>query len=230
MIDLPIRVGVLFGTGFALGLRHALDADHVAAVATLVTRTKCWRTSSALGLWWGVGHTVALLTVGLLILLLKLSIPPRFTLAFEFGVGVILIGFGFNVLLRQLRHRHRRPTTPTPLGHSSLHAVPGRPVRSNGLKSMATGVVHGLAGSAALTLLVLTTVPSTLLGMLYILIFGLGSILSMLIVSTFLSLPFLMTRRHPASHAIVTVTTGLLSLALGSAMVSSIAFTGRLIP
>lgn len=211
-----VNLTVLLGAGFALGIRHALDADHVAAVSTLVGETRSVRRSTALGLWWGIGHTATLLVAGLLLLLFRVSIPARFTPFFELAVGAVLIALG----IRAFRNRHGL----APHAHHFLHATTPPPPRfRNGTRSLALGVVHGLAGSASLTLLVLATVPSPLWGALYLLAFGLGSIASMVTASAVISIPFVLAPRHRSIALTLRTTTAVLSIALGVTMVGTFA-------
>src|SRR3989338_8952425 len=93
------------GLGFILGLKHALDADHVVAVSTITSQTNSLRKASVLGVAWGIGHTITLLLSGLLILLLKLTIPEKLALSFEFIVGIVLAFLGTDVILKAIRER-----------------------------------------------------------------------------------------------------------------------------
>lgn len=190
------------GLGFILGVKHALDADHLVAVSTIVSEQRSiWRSALVGGLW-GIGHTLSLFIVGIFVLVLRLSIPPRMALSLEFSVALMLILLGTNVLWKYKRgehlHLHSHQEGAPPHLHFHSHAklpdTPGSHHPLNvGKKPLWVGMVHGLAGSAALTLLVLTTLSSPLFGMLYILVFGMGSIGGMLVMSTAISLPFILT-------------------------------------
>lgn len=228
-----VASATLLGAGFILGLKHALDADHVAVVTTMVSQSKSLKKSSLLGAMWGLGHTATLLLVGIIILLFKVSIPPRVALGLEFLVGLVVIGFGVDLLRKISRnqihvHQHEHGGSV----HSHLHAhlnepfVPtyglGKPMHNHNHRALAVGALHGLAGSAALTLLVLTTAQSTLQGIVFILIFGLGSIISMLIISSAIGLPFLLTKRFTKVNTSIQATAGALSIAIGLMMVYTI--------
>ena len=170
----------LLALGFVLGLRHAVEADHVAAVSTIATERRSLLSSSLVGALWGLGHTLALLIAGAGVLLLRYQITDRMAHAFELCVGVMLVILGANVL-RNLAHRgtsHRHPhTTVASHSHSEAWLV-ARPIL--------VGMVHGLAGSAPLLLLTLTVVSSPLAAFFYIGVFGVGSMMGMSIMSLLL--------------------------------------------
>ncbi|HEX2014246.1 MAG TPA: hypothetical protein VLA68_03370 [Nitrososphaera sp.] len=186
--------------GMIMGLRHAMEADHVAAVSTIVTSgSKRLRTAPMLGALWGLGHTAALLVAGLIVLLLAISIPERVSGMLEFGVGVMLVFLGLTVLtgfssgkfLRTLvrpdaRHVHVHVHRDTGVVHSHEHDHGNH---RHGHKSLIIGMIHGMAGSGALMLAVLATIDSVPLGLAYIAIFGAGSIASMAGMSTLIALP-----------------------------------------
>jgi len=190
--DTPLLVTL--GLGFLLGLRHALEADHLVAVTTIVGRHRSLWRSSIVGAYWGLGHTAALFAASLVVLGLKRTIPPRAALSLELGVGVMLVLLGLDLLRRIARgeltvHTHEHD------GHSHLHAHAARPAtpahhHEVGKRPFLIGVVHGLAGSAALTLFVLTTLPSVWAGLVYVAVFGTGTILGMLVMSALVGLPF----------------------------------------
>lgn len=228
-----VTSATLLGAGFILGLKHALDADHVAVVTTMVSQSKSLKKSSLLGAMWGLGHTATLLLVGVAILLFKLTIPSRLAFGLEFVVGLVVIGFGVDLLRKISKnqihvHQHEHGGSV----HSHLHAhlnVPfvstysaGKPTHNHNHRALAVGALHGLAGSAALTLLVLTTAQSTLQGIIFILIFGLGSIISMLLISSAIGLPFLLTKRFTKVNAAIQAAAGAMSIAIGLMMVYTI--------
>ncbi len=182
--------------GFLLGVKHALDADHIVAVTTIVSRSNSLLRAVLVGLTWGVGHTLTLFAAGFAVLVFKLVIPDRLALSMEFVVGVILVVLGVP-LVRQLlttrahihwhqhedkRHLHSHSHYETPVHNH-------QPIR----RPLLVGMVHGLAGSGALTLLVLSTMSSVVQGLFLLLLFGVGSILGMLVFSGLISLPFRLT-------------------------------------
>lgn len=206
----------LLGTGFLLGLRHALDGDHVAVVSTMVSQTKSMKKSSLLGVLWGLGHTTTLLLVGLVVLLLNITIPARAALFAEFFVGLVVVLFGVELLRKIVMgtlHAHRHAHDG--ITHAHLHSHEVEVSHRHHHRAFAVGALHGLAGSAALTLLVLTTVQSTLQGIAFILIFGLGSIISMLLASTAIGLPFLLTTRFARLKTTVQALAGTMSIVIG---------------
>lgn len=190
------------GLGFLLGLRHALDADHVAAMSTFVTQDRSVLRSCLRGTFWGLGHTLALLGAGVAVVAFKLQISPALEHGLEHVVAMVLVGLSAHVLVRTLsavslhRHEHSHGGAPhrhlhVHLGdvdeHRHLHLWRGAP------QPLLMGLLHGLAGSGALVLLVLTTMPSPAAAVLYILVFGVGSTAGMLLLSGLIGVPFALT-------------------------------------
>lgn len=188
---------VLF-IGFVLGLQHATEADHLAAVSTIVSEKKSLLTASVVGGFWGIGHTFSLFMVGTAVIFLKVTISKAVEARLEAIVGGMLILLGLNALRKLLSakkihvHKHEHGTRE----HIHIHAHDDSLEPSHhrfSPRSILIGMVHGLAGSAALMLLILPTIPSAALAMIYILIFGLGSIGGMMAMSFFMGLPFYFT-------------------------------------
>jgi high-affinity nickel permease len=221
---MDVSLVTTLGLGLTLGLRHALDADHVAAVSTLVARERGLARSALLGVFWGAGHTLALLGAGIAVVLFKLTITPGLEGALERVVGLVLVVLGGHVLLRALggllvhgpehthggmTHRHAHGHLGSPdAAHLHLVRLGGRP--------FLVGLLHGLAGSAALTLLVLGTIPSPIGALVYILVFGVGSTAGMLLLSGLVGLPVALLA--PGAHrlqAAIQVVAGVGSAALG---------------
>lgn len=230
----------LLGLGFVLGLKHALDADHLAAVSTMASERRSLFGSSLIGAWWGLGHTLSLMSAGLLIILLHLEIGARTSKALELCVGVMLIILGTNALRKLARggkvhvhpHEHEGHWHVHPHLHESK--APDTPHTHHGLKLGArpfvVGMVHGMAGSAALTLLVLATIPSAVVGFLYIIIFGAGSVGGMMIMSTVFALPGKLTsQRFVRMNFAFRVLAGAFSLGLGIFTVYEIGFVNHLL-
>lgn len=223
--------------GFLLGLKHATEADHLVAVTTIVSEQRSVSRSALVGAMWGVGHTAALLAAGVVVILLEVTIPARVAAALEFGVALMIVFLGSRVLFLALRHRRRvhvHAHTHDGHTHTHLHFHEGADEHApaaahapsherhrglGGWRPVFIGVVHGLAGSAALTLLVLTEVlrnGSRALGLAYLLIFGLGSVGGMVLMSALISLPFVFTAsRFTRIDAPMRLLTGLLSVAFG---------------
>src|SRR5262249_31017011 len=168
------------GLGLTLGLRHALDADHIAAVSTLVTRERGLARSCLLGAFWGAGHTLALLGAGIAVLAFKLTISPGLEAALERIVGLVLVGLCSHGLLGAvggfLLHAHDHTHDGVTHRHTHLHL--GSPAGAHvhlvrlGGRPFLVGLLHGLAGSAALMLLVLGTIPSPIGALVYLFVFG----------------------------------------------------------
>ncbi len=229
----------LLGLGFALGLKHALDADHLAAVSTLVSERKSLLGSSIVGVLWGLGHTIALLAAGMGVILLHLEIGRSTAQGLEFGVAVMLIVLGVNALWRLGRGGHLHVHAHEHGGRVHLHPhvhdgsaqlAPGSH-HSFGLtaRPVLVGMMHGLAGSAAVMLLVLSTIHSPLVGFAYITVFGVGSIGGMLLMSALVSVPFHLTpARFVRAHIAVRALAGIVSLGCGLLMAYDIGFAGGL--
>ena len=222
----------LLGLGLIFGLKHATEVDHVVAVSTIVSEHRSVFRSAWVGGLWGIGHTAALLGVGVLVLVFRAGIPEPVANWLEFAVALMLIGLGLLAMMRVLRRRsdvHVHKHTHDGQSHVHIHfhekttrhghepsSTHTHAVSSIGIKPLLVGTMHGLAGSGALTLLVLTQIKSAWLGMLYLAIFGGGSIVGMLLMSGLIGLPFALTSRNLSGlhHRLQTAAAGL-SIAFG---------------
>jgi High-affinity nickel-transport protein len=195
-----IQFFTVLGLGFVLGARHALDADHIAAVSTILSQRPSLQASGLVGFSWGFGHTVVLLLVGLAVILMKISIPARLAMACELVVGMMLVGLGSSLAWTLYRerwhvHAHRHD------GGTHLHLHSHRVHTGHGhehwlrvsLRPFLVGMVHGLAGSAALMFMVLSTVRTVWEAIAYILVFGIGSIVGMMLLGVLISLPLVLS-------------------------------------
>ena len=230
MIASTIVLTVL-ALGLVFGLKHATEVDHVVAVTTIVSeQRKFWR-ATLVGALWGAGHTLSLVCVGIIVLVLRRGVPAWVSGWLEFGVALMIITLGVTACLRALRgrgrmhmHRHRHDGFAhvhvhfheEDTAHEGANLTHSHAVRRIGLKPLLVGAMHGLAGSAALTLLVLMQIASPLVGVLYLLVFGAGSIVGMLLMSGLVGLPFILTagkldRFHYGLQAIA----GALSICFG---------------
>ena len=162
--------------GFLLGLKHATDSDHVVAVSAIVARERTFRRAAWIGGLWGIGHSLTVFVVGGAIVAFRLVIPPRLGLGLEFGVALMLIVLGFNNL---------RPQAVAE-DHGHEHEIPPA---SNDLRPVLVGIVHGLAGSAAVAILVLAAIPKTALALAYLFVFGVGTIAGMTLVTGMIAWP-----------------------------------------
>ena len=184
--------------GFLLGVRHAIDPDHVVAVTAMATQQPSWRRATRVGALWGIGHTATIMTVGGAIILFRVVISPRVGLAMEFAVAIMLILMG---LLNLLDSR------------ASLAAP--RNAQSN-TRPLMVGVVHGLAGSAAIALLVVATVSDSRWALAYLLLFGVGTIVGMMLVTALIALPArLASDKMVGTRRWLTVASGAVSVAVG---------------
>jgi ABC-type nickel/cobalt efflux system permease component RcnA len=224
-MDTSISAALMFG--FILGLRHALDPDHLVAVSTIVSEHKSVARSSLVGTFWGLGHTVSLLAASVVILLLRASIPEHVTLWMEMPVALMLVVLGAGTMWRAMRERgwqihthvHSHQEAPSHT-HIHLHTSEEHTHRHHlfrlGRRPFVVGMVHGMAGSAAITLAVLTTIPSIALGLVYIAVFGIGSIGGMLLMSAMIGLPFAVTaRRFSILNGGIRLFAGLFSVLFG---------------
>jgi hypothetical protein len=191
----------LLGLGLVLGLRHAADSDHVVAVTAIATRHRRIAPAARIGFLWGLGHTVTVCAVGGLIVLFNLTVPLRVALSFEFAVGVALTVVGV------LNVTGRGGFVSADSGNSG----------GQGLRAFLVGLVHGLAGSAAIALLVLASVPDPWLGCAYLLVFGLGTMVGMMLITVTVASPVaLLARRLSWDGSVLRWATGLLSVAVGA--------------
>ena len=226
----------ILGLGFLLGLKHATEADHLAAVSTIVSERKSLWSSAVIGGVWGLGHTISLFIAGIFVLLLNFEISEVTERRLEFCVGIMLSLLGLNVLRKIINgsnlhfhvhghggHEHAHPHIhePSEEEHAATH---------HGFKfsprAIAIGMVHGLAGSAALMLLVIPTIESRTVGLLYVAIFGIGSIGGMMIMSFLVGLPFHFSAlRFSRFNQGLQVCAGVLSIVLGLWIVYEKAFS-----
>jgi sulfite exporter TauE/SafE len=214
-----------FGLGLLLGIQHALDPDHLIAVSTIVSEHRNFKWASLIGAFWGLGHTTTLFIVGLIVIGLRVTIPPRLGSGLEFLVAVMLVILGLNVLRKcfgpERVHLHTHSHNPETHTHFHVHENPGQDhAHPHPFKAMRrpfiVGMVHGLAGSAALMLLVLSTIESPFGGLVYIVIFGLGSVGGMLLLSGIISLPFILTaQRFTVMNRWIRVVAGVASVTFG---------------
>jgi ABC-type nickel/cobalt efflux system permease component RcnA len=221
--------------GFLIGMRHALEADHLAAVATLAARGGGRRATVVRGAVWGVGHTLALFLVAGLCLVLRLSIPEHVSQRLELAVGLMLLGLGTEIIWRWRRrgihvhvhrhgddrlHIHAHSHVPgeihDPDHHTHAHAAPFP------RRALAIGIVHGIAGSGALVVLTVQTLGSVWLGLVYVLLFGAGSIAGMAALSLVIAVPLeLSAQRLTRMYSGLEVAIGLGTIAVGLGIVAA---------
>jgi ABC-type nickel/cobalt efflux system permease component RcnA len=258
--------------GFFLGMRHATDADHVVAIATIVSRQRTLRGSALIGGAWGLGHTLTILAVGGAIILFGVVIPARVGLAMEFAVGIMLVLLGLLTLtgvgrvIREATGSRAGMAMPGqhirdhigghayPHDHAHAHGdyvhqhVHGHGADDHGhrddqtplaridsrlgdltlyywLRPLVVGIVHGLAGSAAVALLVLAAVRDPGWAMAYLLLFGVGTIIGMMVITVGLAAPFAFSwTRLPRFNWQLRVASGLISFGFGLLLIYEIGF------
>jgi high-affinity nickel-transport protein len=201
----------ILALGFVLGMRHATDSDHVLAVSTIVSRARTPLAALWVGALWGLGHSATILTVGGAIVLFGWVIPPRLGLSMEMSVAVMLVVLGVINLsgaissIRRTAHGHEHPAEP-----------PESAAPRGKLRPLLVGVVHGLAGSAAVALLVLATIKTATTALLYLAIFALGTVAGMMLLTLLMSLPIsALSRRFPKAEVSLSRVAGVASIAFG---------------
>ncbi|HYS85146.1 MAG TPA: hypothetical protein VEN78_09105, partial [Bradyrhizobium sp.] len=253
--------------GFFLGMRHATDADHVVAIATIVSRERSVAGSALIGAAWGVGHTITVMAVGAAIIVFGVVVPPKLGLSMEFAVGIMLVLLGILTLTGMGRavgaahahahahaadprghaldlhdhlhthgdyvHRHPHGHGPAAHGHAEEYTPLARLDRSGlgriafyqWLRPFAVGLVHGLAGSAAVALMVLSIIREPVAALGYLLLFGFGTIVGMMLITLILSAPFAFTAVNlPKFNWRLRVASGLVSFVFGVVLIYGIGF------
>lgn len=247
----------IIALGFFLGMRHATDPDHVIAVSTIVVRHRSMRHAAVIGALWGIGHTITILLIGSGIILFGWVVPVRLGLSMEFSVGLMLILLG---VLNLTGFLEWMATTLLPSDHcgqlhgTALHShadahgqcadtndpVPaalgwfdrylGRVGSYHVIRPLVVGLVHGLAGSAAVALLVLATIQDPKWASVYLLVFGLGTIAGMMLITGALALPFaLLGEQFKRLNSGLRIISGLTSVAFGVFLVYQIGFVNGLL-
>ena len=178
----------IIAIGFFLGMRHATDPDHVVAVTTIVSQQRSAKRAALIGIFWGLGHTLTIFLVGSAIILFNVVIPVRLGLAMEFSVSIMLIVLGgwnlasfLQAMPKPSEHGHAHPHS-----HDSLEDLSIRIKRRSLyqlLRPLTVGIVHGLAGSAAVALLILATIRNARWAIAYLLVFGVGTIAGMMLIT-----------------------------------------------
>ena len=220
--------------GFALGLQHATDSDHIVAVTALTSESGNPRRSAITGAFWGLGHLMTLLIVGSALIVLRLRMSPRMEWALEFLVALVLIWLGVHTIRKCFTGRyHFHLHEHAGRRHSHLHfhakAEPGHTHDAHAGKNIArglghgptavlVGMAHGLAGSGGLALLVLASIPSRLLGVAYLFVFGAGALLGMVVFSALVGLPFSRAANQIAWFNAVRLAAGSASGILGAVL------------
>ena len=236
--------------GLLIGMKHALEADHVAAVASLATRSRSLTETVRVGAVWGLGHTLTLFAFGSAVLILQTAMPERMAQWLEFAVGGMLVILGADVLRRLLRERIHFHSHGHADGVRHFHAHghpahalhdPGRHMHEHPrflqifsgafpVRALLVGMMHGMAGSAALILITVETIHSVPLGLAYIALFGIGSIAGMALLSVVIALPLSLSSRYLTwSYNGLTAGVGVITFTLGVVMMYRIGFVDGLL-
>lgn len=218
-----------FTLAVLIGMSHALEADHVAAVSSMVTRQKSMSQIVRTGAVWGLGHTITLMAFAGVALIFGFAIEDSFAGWLEFTVGVMLVALGGHIVYRLIRdrihfHVHKHDGE-APHFHAHSHAGEAETHDQSDhdhdhepfpLRALLVGMMHGMAGSAALLILTATTAPTVSSGFVYVLMFGVGSIAGMAALSAVIAVPIALSARFLtwANHGIQGAT-GLATVALG---------------
>jgi hypothetical protein len=248
-----MNLAAIVVVGFVLGMRHACDADHVVAIGTIVARRRSLAGAALVGAAWGAGHTVTVLAVGTAIIVFSVTIPPRLGLSMELAVGVILIVLGamnLTGLTHRIFHRfanaggdadaggliHSHEHSHGALRHSHphLHFLAdqhgrGGITRFDVLRPLAVGIMHGLAGSAAIALLVLASIREPAWSVLYLLTFGAGTVAGMVLITIAMAAPLAAFKLQSGKlERALVAGSGLVSLGFGFLIVYQIGFADGL--
>lgn len=231
-----VSIAMILFLGFVLGMRHATDPDHVVAITTIVAKQRGVAKAGLIGALWGLGHTCTIFLVGAAIILFGVTIPPRLGLSMEFAVASMLILLGILNLTGTLRRLQERF-----LGKSSAIEVGDAPFDStaagmasglgtyNFFRPLIIGIVHGLAGSAAVALLVMTTIHDPWWAIAYLLLFGFGTVAGMILITALISLPVVWSQRKFSNwNRGMVVVSGLISLSFGFFLTYQIAIVDGL--
>ena len=219
----------LLAIGVILGFEHTLEADHIVAVITLTSHTKSVRRAVFLGATWGLGHAVILIAVSFIILITRVVIPERLALLLEMAVGVLLIGLGIDTVWKALKGELRfRVHEHDGVTHAHLHST-GQSHDHHTRRSFLSGIIQGLAGSAAMVLLVVSTFASVIDGLVFIACFGLGLIVGIALITILLTAPFKLTVKTERLNQMMRVAAGALSLIVGLALIYQIGFVQGLL-
>jgi ABC-type nickel/cobalt efflux system permease component RcnA len=223
------------GLGLLLGMRHSTDPDHVVAVSTIVSKQRSIRQAGLIGTIWGLGHTLTIFAVGSMIILFGVVIPPRLGLSMEFSVALMLILLGVlnltGVMQRITSYLTRKPLAIPTISKAEtlLDRSVGRFGVYQCVRPLVIGIVHGLAGSAAVALLVLSTIHSPVWATVYLLIFGAGTMVGMMCMTAAMAVPLAFAgNRFTSISRGFSVASGVVSVCFGFFLVYQLGFLGGL--
>jgi ABC-type nickel/cobalt efflux system permease component RcnA len=228
----------IFGIGFILGLRHAFDADHFVAVSTIASRTGNLLKAASAGIYWGIGHTLTLFIVGMLFISFKATVPETLALSMELLVGIMLVVLGWTTFKSFQKkkvhfhiHQHDQGVSHVHFhSHEKEEKHKHSHIEKPERKSFFIGMVHGLAGSGALVLLTISSLSTLTEAGLYILLFGVGTIVGMFIFATLIGLPFVILSKHSIkTERNLGMLAGMVSILFGLYFMYEIAFVEGLL-
>ena len=245
-LDTTVPIGFLI-LGLLTGLRHSLEADHIAAVSTILVGSKEGkiRHASLIGFLWGLGHTITLLVAAVMVLFLSLNIPESVSNNFEFGVGIMLMYMaaisisGVNIMRffksfklsfnKKLlyRHIHQHPHVHGKIVHTHPHEH-NDPIHRHEHKAIIIGIIHGMAGSGALMLVVLSSIESPVLGMAYVILFGIGSITGMVLTTTLIGIPMLKLKNFSKVSLVLRFGVPAITLVVGANLIYGLLSEGMI--
>lgn len=241
---MSISISVLI-LGFLLGIRHATDADHVIAISTITAKQKHVKGSMIIGMLWGIGHSITVTLIGIPIIFFSLKIPAKIGLALEFNVGAMLVVLGLINLysyrrqlfktLTSIIHNHSHPHLSVEHTHLHFHLKNNLNTQTHHLsfyqivRPIFIGLIHGLAGSSAIAILILSTINNSLQAAIYLIIFHIGVILGMLIITTLLGASIkAANQKLTFLHKYLVIGSGILSLVFGLSIIYKIGFVDGL--
>lgn len=208
--------------GFILGIKHAIEPDHVIAVSTIASQSKKLWHASLTGVFWGIGHTLTLFIIGIFLIFMKGEISEKWAMTLEFLVGIMLVYLGVKTILsfkniHLHHHKHDGDDHKHVHSHQSCgeHKHGHKHKNTTYLQSMFIGLVHGLAGSGAMALLTMSTVKSVGDAAIYIFIFGGGTVIGMLFFTTIIGIPFVLSKKRGTISRPLGIITGVISTVFG---------------
>jgi len=231
-----VSIAMILLVGFSLGMRHATDPDHVVAVATIVAKQRGVGTAGLIGALWGLGHTFTIFAVGAAIILFGVAIPPRLGLSMEFAVACMLILLGVLNLTGTLGRIQARflgnplagKASEMPRANANLRVVRNLGA-FNVFRPLIIGIVHGLAGSAAVALLVMTSIRDPWWAIGYLLLFAFGTVVGMILITALIAMPMVWSQRRFSSwNQGISVLSGLISVSFGLFLTYQIVIVGGL--
>ena len=217
---------IALSAAFLLGVEHSFEPDHVVAVSTIVTQSHGVVKSLLSGSLWGLGHTMALLVAGMIVISLRIQMPPSISGAFDFAVGLMLITLGVWAVINVKRRKfHFHVHSHDGKLHAHIHSHADGPAHDHPHIPFSVGMVHGLAGTGALVVFAMSTMANITDGMLFIAAFGAGLIIAMSVIGSVLNVPISHGGKFAEKTAFVLQAgAGLLSMALGAFVVTGFLF------